>query len=492
MAGNIVQVKLSRSGTSIAGGVHRGIAELFTLIGNEIERRGYMFHPGWCWGAECRAISGSNTPSNHCLTGDTRVVTRAGSATLAELAGAEVELLTAAQGDHGQGRWVRAPVNSYGTESVVTLTLQRGSDTKQIRATLPHRWFVRDATKDGSTRVREVRTAELQVGDRLMTTHPQRLSNITLSAFGVCHGVTYGDGTLFPNGSGKVALWGDKVALLEWFPSKSPMSSVSRDTGITGIEVRSLPSNFKSLPGLNEPPSYLAGWLAGYIATDGHARSGELRISSRSKDVLDHVAVVAQSLGIATMQPKVQKQSGGYKPGDQWSLAFVADTVPEWLFIRPAQHEAFDFGRRARRGLEWRVSMIEDLGEVEPVYCATVEGYGSFVLEDWILTGNSWGLAVDINAPNNPYTSSGVHDIPDWAYNLFRSYGFGCGADYSGKKDWMHIEAMGTPSDMAIMTSLARQNLAGGGPVVVPPDPSKPPVVVPSGHPFLNQLLHWS
>lgn len=79
-------------------------------------------------------------------------------------------------------------------------------------------------------------------------------------------------------------------------------------------------------------------------------------------------------------------------------------------------------------------------------------------------SNHSWGLAVDINAPNNPYTSSGVHDIPDWAYALFRSYGFGCGADYSGKKDWMHVEALGTPSDMAIMTNLARKNLGGGQP----------------------------
>lgn len=172
MAGNIVQVKLSRSGTSIAGGVHRGIAELFTLIGNEIERRGYMFHPGWCWGAECRAISGSNTPSNH-----------------------------------------------------------------------------------------------------------------------------------------------------------------------------------------------------------------------------------------------------------------------------------------------------------------------------------SWGLAIDINAPNNPYTSSGVHDIPDWAYALFRQYGFGCGADYSGKKDWMHVEAMGTPSDMAIMTALARQNIGGSGPVIPIPTPTPDPgTPAPTKHWLTSVIppLNWS
>lgn len=89
-------------------------------------------------------------------------------------------------------------------------------------------------------------------------------------------------------------------------------------------------------------------------------------------------------------------------------------------------------------------------------------------------SNHSWGLAVDINAPNNPYTSSGQHDIPDWAFALFRSYGFGVGADYSGKKDWMHVEAMGTVADMAAMTALARKNIGGGGGVVIVP-PIDPP-----------------
>jgi LysM repeat protein len=90
-------------------------------------------------------------------------------------------------------------------------------------------------------------------------------------------------------------------------------------------------------------------------------------------------------------------------------------------------------------------------------------------------SNHSWGLAIDINAPNNPYTSSGQHDIPDWAFAIWRSYGFGVGADYSGKKDWMHTEFMGTPSDAAAMTALARRNLAGGiSPPTIPTTPSAP------------------
>ncbi len=111
-------------------------------------------------------------------------------------------------------------------------------------------------------------------------------------------------------------------------------------------------------------------------------------------------------------------------------------------------------------------------------------------------SNHSWGLAVDINAPTNPYTSSGQHDIPDWAFALFRQYGFGVGADYSGKKDWMHVEFMGTPGDAAIMTALAAKNISGGGVVINPPPPGggggNPPPVVAAGHPFINKLLNWS
>jgi hypothetical protein len=79
-------------------------------------------------------------------------------------------------------------------------------------------------------------------------------------------------------------------------------------------------------------------------------------------------------------------------------------------------------------------------------------------------SNHSWGNAVDINAPNNPYTSSSEHDIPDWVFAMFRRYGFGLGADYSGKHDWMHVELMGTPADADHFTSMAEAEF-GSGPV---------------------------
>lgn len=79
-------------------------------------------------------------------------------------------------------------------------------------------------------------------------------------------------------------------------------------------------------------------------------------------------------------------------------------------------------------------------------------------------SNHSWGLAMDINAPTNPYTSSGQHDLPDWFFAMFRRYGFGVGADYSGRKDWMHVEWQGTPGDADIMTQLAAREFGGQPP----------------------------
>ncbi len=92
-------------------------------------------------------------------------------------------------------------------------------------------------------------------------------------------------------------------------------------------------------------------------------------------------------------------------------------------------------------------------------------------------SNHSWGLAVDINAPSNPYTSPLVTDMPSWMPDLWNAYGFRWGGDYSGSKDAMHYEYMGSVNDAANDTNRARSdNLGGGNPGGggKPPEPPKP------------------
>lgn len=76
-------------------------------------------------------------------------------------------------------------------------------------------------------------------------------------------------------------------------------------------------------------------------------------------------------------------------------------------------------------------------------------------------SNHSWGLAVDLNAPTNPMTSPLKTDMPGWMPELWNSYGFRWGGDYSGRKDAMHYEFMGSPADARGMTKKALWTLGG-------------------------------
>ena len=75
-------------------------------------------------------------------------------------------------------------------------------------------------------------------------------------------------------------------------------------------------------------------------------------------------------------------------------------------------------------------------------------------------SNHSWGLAVDLNAASNPMGSELVTDMPAWMVGMWTACGFRWGGAYSGRKDAMHYEYMGRPSDVARDTTTARR-LAG-------------------------------
>lgn len=89
-------------------------------------------------------------------------------------------------------------------------------------------------------------------------------------------------------------------------------------------------------------------------------------------------------------------------------------------------------------------------------------------------SNHSWGLAVDINAPSNPYTSPLVTDMPSWMPDLWNGYGFRWGGDYSGSKDAMHYEFMESVAAAASYTEQARAVGLGGLTPIEPPEPEVP------------------
>jgi DNA primase len=217
-----------------------------------------------------------------------------------------------------------------------------------------------------------------------------------LSPFGVAHGITFGDGSLFGT-SASVDLHGDKDAeLLKWFPlSRSYQCGYDDKRGDHRpyVKVVDLPRFFKDLPSLEEAPHYLAGWLAGYFAADGCvAADGTVMLNSADRGNLEFVRDVCTRLGIGTYGITTQRRTGiDGRASDLHRVHLIGADLTEDFFLLSEHRRRFAEAQKAFHRRGWVVQAVEATDRVEEVYCAVVEDTHAFVLEDNILTGNCFG-----------------------------------------------------------------------------------------------------
>lgn len=76
-------------------------------------------------------------------------------------------------------------------------------------------------------------------------------------------------------------------------------------------------------------------------------------------------------------------------------------------------------------------------------------------------SNHSWGLALDINAPSNPMSTTFRSNIPPAVVAMWWSCGFYWGGWYRTLFDPMHFEYVGRPGDVAKHLENARKHLAG-------------------------------
>ena len=323
----------------------------------------------------------------HCLAGETGVLTPEGVRPIRDLAGTTARLLTTSHDDgRGGGKWVDAPVQSFGVQPLMKVTLRRNGVDKVIHATANHRWFVRRSAGTASFRD-GVLTANLQPGQKLSYCYSQRHKATRPSPIGIAHGFTYGDGTRSRKGA-VAQFCGDKdKALIPYF-DLHPIVDIA-----PGIRrALDLPRFFKEKVDLAESPSYLYGWLAGYMAADGHVdKEGYVTISSVDRLSIEHVRAVCNLLGVHTTTITTSASSGGYKPGSHSHVTRIDPTALTEDFFLIEEHrrrwlDTQDKQRKDYRG--YTVVSVEETDRVEEVFCAVVDGTQSFTLEDNILTGN--------------------------------------------------------------------------------------------------------
>lgn len=117
-----------------------------------------------------------------------------------------------------------------------------------------------------------------------------------------------------------------------------------------------------------------------------------------------------------------------------------------------------------------RVHGYNLFGPVEKPPAGWCWGYSNRAIAGTSTASNhSKGRAADLNAPNNPYTSPLVCDLPPAMVKMWECAGFYWGGRYSGSKDAMHFEYCWTPGDVARHNQYVQQIIGGA----VPPPPGQ-------------------
>jgi DNA primase len=341
-------------------------------------------------------------PEGFCFAGETEILTRDGVAPIGDLAGSTQHVLThAAPSGRAQpvnlgGHWAEAPVRAFGEQRLVRVTLTRKGQRKVVRATPEHVWFAsRDARNNQRLYLNDVRTDALEPGMVLASLAPRRLTDATRpSPFGVAAGFVYGDGHRTPNRGCIVDVWNGKdEALLPYFARCPWTPTKEHASGLLGTRVTGIPSSWKDRPSLDEGPTYLLGWLAGYFAADGTVdERGGATLYSADRASLEFVRTVANRVGIATYPIHAYERLGfGSEPSPLFAVGLAARTVTPEFFVIP-QHRCRAEEAATRPGvqlpLRWRIESVEDRGEAEEVFCAVVPNTATFALADYVWVHN--------------------------------------------------------------------------------------------------------
>lgn len=338
-----------------------------------------MLAPGrglWIMGTDFIEKHGS-AALNNCFSYETELITEQGVKRIGDCSGTIQRLLTEG------GKWVDAPINCFGKQKLMKLTLSRQGKKKIIYSTEDHRWFCRTVREK---EYKEVVTKNLKQDHIFKYIFGQNAAHSSLvkpSILGVMHGICYGDGTSIPGGrnSNILQLFEEKRKLSEFFPKADVEEKEDRTI------IRRLPNYFRELPRLSENTSYLMGWLMGYFSTDGSVSSGQVTLSSYNLDSLVFVRDLCYKIGIGTYGIIIDKRKSNFDgiERDTYKLTFMASSLTPKFFLRSKHQMSYSPDKALRY---WKLEKIEETDRYEDVYCATVENTGSFALTDNILTGN--------------------------------------------------------------------------------------------------------
>lgn len=328
----------------------------------------------------------------HCFAGETKVITKDGTVEISEVINKPVEII------NGNGNWEEVVFRDCGKQELMKITLTKNCREKVIYATPEHEWLVRDLKN-------KVYTKNLKENHRLERMWLKRDKKIIPNIDGLKHGFIYGDGhkgECYKNGKTyySVALHTEeKLKFCERvFDNVSYPTSTHYAIGNAHFITE---KKLKEVPDFNESPEYLMGFIIGYFVADGNCSDGTIQISSAKYEDLVKIRHICTLLGIAsyalgqtTRTPKSNMGILKLKENHtMYNLRLVRSTLPDNFFMSDKKPNVDGVYKSY---LGYKVKKIEKTNRCEHVYCCETSTH-SFVLEDFILTGNCFGCGITVD-----------------------------------------------------------------------------------------------
>ncbi len=321
----------------------------------------------WMMGAPIVEKIGS-AGLNNCFSGDTEFLTINGSVKLRDACEEIVYVL------NRDGEFTQASVKSFGEQKLQRVTLRpfasRSNHRLSYNVTPNHRWIL----EDGSS------TTNLSLGDKIASQISKEVVNNRHYELGKVHGVIFGDGT-------QHTYYPDRFMIRLCDKKTQELQGIIEDCGhhisTTNVEgdpfvtIRHKNVNFKALPNWQNrfdnadfSPSYIKGFVDGWMAADSHINLGCKHYISYTLDSINSEAIEwlkknAAIAGYSITGHNVEYSDTNYGPRSQ-----------------PLQRLSLKQG-----SLIYVVETIEEL-ESEEVYCVQEPKTNSFTLAGGILTGN--------------------------------------------------------------------------------------------------------
>jgi hypothetical protein len=322
---------------------------------------------------------------HNCFDRDTTFLTAQGIKSFQDFEAGDITTVL-----NKDGNWVEAKVVKTEDErEMVEIILREGKTGKEKRiiSTLCHRFPVKRIS-GGSCVTKIVTAAELKTGHRFVLNSTD-FEVLTLDLDGIRHGLVYGDGSIYRSGTSReigcqLYLCGGKRHLVSYFDG---FSNARERDDIDQTRIYGLPTEWKYLPKRDCSQSYLAGFFAGLLATDGSVYQSVISLSTISQELINFLSEQLPRIGVKLCSYKWFGSDSYKKDGGAFILVFSKGTISEELILRP--HHLDHFNNSESQPCQWKVSEINRLEGKRYGWCVMEPQTNHFTLTDNILVMNT-------------------------------------------------------------------------------------------------------